>query len=280
MVKCLAEKNRKRDKYSFANINLFGKCNVDCFFCLGKDLEELFSLHDQVNVPFSEWKNFSYALDRFYEAGIRRVYLTGQNTDPLLYAYLRSLILYVQSRGFECGIRTNGYQALQKMEAINLCKARIGYTVHSFNPSVNKMIVGRKDIPDWAEILKRTVPEARVSIVVNRCNEYDVYETIKRVSALPNVAYIQMRRVSTDTRIDLLQPDISAFERVYTTVKGLFRLVSYRWADAEIFDMFGKEVVFWRTVKTSANSMNYFTDGTFSDEYFIIEGYLKNREGK
>ena len=142
------------------------------------------------------------------------------------------------------------------------------------------MIVGRKDIPDWAEILKRTVPEARVSIVVNRCNEYDVYETIKRVSALPNVAYIQMRRVSTDTRIDLLQPDISAFERVYTTVKGLFRLVSYRWADAEIFDMFGKEVVFWRTVKTSANSMNYFTDGTFSDEYFIIEGYLKNREGK
>jgi len=25
-------KNRNRDPYSFANINLLGRCNVDCFF--------------------------------------------------------------------------------------------------------------------------------------------------------------------------------------------------------------------------------------------------------
>lgn len=34
-------KNRKRDKYTFANINLLGKCNADCYFCLGKDIPEL-----------------------------------------------------------------------------------------------------------------------------------------------------------------------------------------------------------------------------------------------
>ncbi|GAG80842.1 unnamed protein product, partial [marine sediment metagenome] len=40
--------------------------------------------------------------------------------------------------------------------------------------------------------------------------------------------------------------------------------------------LFGKEVNFWRTVETNINSYNYFTDGTISDEYFIVEGYLKN----
>jgi hypothetical protein len=36
------------------------------------------------------------------------------------------------------------------------------------------------------------------------------------------------------------------------------------------------DVVFWETVSTTANSMNYFTNGVISTEYFIIEGYLKN----
>jgi hypothetical protein len=31
----------------------------------------------------------------------------------------------------------------------------------------------------------------------------------------------------------------------------------------------------WRTVGTSVNSLNYFTDGTLSGEYFVIEGYSK-----
>jgi len=43
---------------------------------------------------------------------------------------------------------------------------------------------------------------------------------------------------------------------------------------AEIYDVYGQDVVFWRTIKTSANSINYFTDGTISEKYFIIEGYL------
>lgn len=41
-------KNRERDDFSFANINLLGKCNVDCFFCLGKDIENELSCHNQL----------------------------------------------------------------------------------------------------------------------------------------------------------------------------------------------------------------------------------------
>ena len=44
-------KNREREKnYEFANINLLGKCNVDCYFCLGKDIDDLLSLHNQTGV--------------------------------------------------------------------------------------------------------------------------------------------------------------------------------------------------------------------------------------
>ena len=48
--------------------------------------------------------------------------------------------------------------------------------------------------------------------------------------------------------------------------------------DAICCNIYDKPVVFWRTIKTSVNSLNYFTDGTVSDEYFVVEGYLKNRK--
>lgn len=46
---------------------------------------------------------------------------------------------------------------------------------------------------------------------------------------------------------------------------------------AERYQLYGKEVCFWRTVETCANSINYFTDGTISEEYFVVEGYMKNK---
>ena len=34
-------KNRNRNAYTFANINLLGHCNANCYFCLGKDIAEI-----------------------------------------------------------------------------------------------------------------------------------------------------------------------------------------------------------------------------------------------
>jgi hypothetical protein len=45
-------------------------------------------------------------------------------------------------------------------------------------------------------------------------------------------------------------------------------------------DIYGKQVNFWRTVETSVNSINYFTDGTISDNYFVVEGYVKNYKNR
>lgn len=270
-------KNRERDRYSFANINLLGPCNSDCFFCLGKDLPEL-QKHNHLAVHFLEWPNFTHFLERAAQHDVRRLYVTGLTTDSLCYQFLGELIKYLQGSGFQVGMRTNGFLALKKMDVINACIEEVGYTVHSLNPVVHKMIAGNAKIPDWQKILTRTTAPMRVQLVVNRCNKDEFWHTLRYVCNFPKVRYVQIRRISTDTRAELLAPDMAAFEQIYTQASKMFPLKHRLWHDADVYRIYGKDVCFWRTIKTSVNSLNYFTDGTVSEEYFIIEGYSKNRK--
>jgi len=270
-------KNRERDYYSFANINLLGKCNVDCFFCLGKDIADKLSCHNQVREPFCNWEHFNDFLCRCTALGIQKIYITGQNTDSFVYPHLQSLVDWLHNCGFQVGLRTNGFNATDdNIRIANKCELSTGYSIHALSPVVNKMILGRDRVPDWEKILNAT-ERPRVSIVINRCNEYEFWNLLKFISNFKHVRYIQARRVSTDTRLELLTPDIAAYERVYTQVASIFGPPSRKFVtDAEEYQIYGMPVVFWRTVKTSVNSINYFTDGTISEEYFVVEGYLKN----
>jgi molybdenum cofactor biosynthesis enzyme MoaA len=270
-------KNRQRDPYSFANINLLGHCNVHCFFCLGLDIEQELKDQDQLRWHFQHWARFDDFLDRCREHDIVKLYLTGQNTDAALYPHLSELIDYVHERGFQLGLRTNGYAATpQFIELANRCELSTGYSIHSLSPITTKMILGRANVPDWDRILSET-QRARVSIVLNRCNEHEFWDVLRFVAQY-QPRYVQVRRVSTDTRLELLAPDMAAYERVYSEVSRIFGPPARKFvADAEEYHIYDVPVVFWRTVKTSVNSLNYFTDGTISDEYFIVEGYLKHR---
>ena len=140
LVEPLIGKNRNREAASFANINLLGRCNVDCFFCLGKDIEAELSAHNQLGTHFSEWKNFDKFLAMCKADGIRKLYITGQNTDSLLYGDLGSLVMYLHEQGFQVGLRTNGYRAQRWMSTINSCELSTGYSIHSLDPATNQMI--------------------------------------------------------------------------------------------------------------------------------------------
>lgn len=269
-------KNRDREKFSFANINLLGKCNVDCFFCLGKDIKEELSCHNQLNDHFFDWKNFYRFLTKCKQNNIKKLYITGQNTDALCYKYLNDLIDYLHEQDFMVGLRTNGYLAHKKMVEINKCDCNVGYSIHTLNPVTSKMILDRFDIPEWNKIIPET-KNCRVSIVVNRCNSSEFWNLLQYISKFDNVKYIQIRRISTDTRLEYLSPDIVEYEKLYTEVSKIFPIKEKLWGDAEVYEIYGKDVIFWRTVKTSINSINYFTDGTLSDMYFVVEGYMKNK---
>jgi molybdenum cofactor biosynthesis enzyme MoaA len=268
-------KNRNRDAYSFANINLLGKCNVDCFFCLGKDIDELLSKHDQTATHFSEWKNFDAFLNLCKKSGINKLYITGQNTDSLLYKYLEELIVFLQEqKDFSVGLRTNGYLALNKMQTLNLCKNSVGYSIHTLNPDVNQKIMGTKTLPKWREIIPQTT-NPRINVVINRYNVNEFFTLMAYFSRFKNIKYVQVRRVSTDTRTNYLKQDVEAYENLFNYVDSHYRLIGTFYG-AQRYRIFNLETVFWRTVETSVNSLNYFTDGTISNCYFIVEGYLKN----
>lgn len=274
----IQKKNRERNAPTFANINLLGLCNIDCYFCLGKDLPEHFNKTNSLSTKFEEWKNFDKFLDMCKKDNIKKIYLTGQNTDPLMYDYLKELILFLQEDlRFEVGIRTNGYNAIAQLDTINLCKEEIGYTINSLDYNINYKIVGKYEIPDWNYIIPRTKPKCRVSVVVNKYNIIELYNIIQFVSTFDNVNYLQLRRISTDTRVPELEEDIALFETFFNSFKSSFihQRQENKWG-ADIFNLFGKEISFWRTIQTDVNSYNYYTDGVFSDSYFIIEGYLKN----
>jgi len=274
-------KNYDRDIPTFANINLLGDCNFNCYFCLGKDLEEEFSKTKSDNIHFGEWENFDRFLLFCQRNNIQKLYLTGQNTDPLNYQYLEELVNFLQDdMGFNVGIRTNGFKAIGFLDVINSCRGKIGYTINSLDYNIHHKITGVYEIPYWQYIIPRT-NNCRISVVINRYNFIELMGIIRFVAEFNNVKYLQLRRVSTDTRKKELQLDAEIFEYIYQAFCASFghhKLGDF--AGADIFKLFGKKIVFWRTVKTRVNSFNYYTDGIFTDEYFIIEGYQKAIRGR
>ncbi len=269
-------KNRNRCEYSFANINLLGNCNADCYFCLGKDILDDLKGKNQLNVWFYDWLNFEYFLSQCAKHNVSKLYLTGQTADGLQYKYLSQIIDYLQSYSFSVGVRTNGYLAEQKMDCIKKLCDEVGYSIHSLIPEHNKIIMGKDYLPDWDKIIPASGNNVRISIVLNRYNIDEFDSIVKYAASFSNVKYIQVRRISTDTRVVLLQPDINLFEKFYAEFSAKNKQEGDIYL-APRYYLYSKEVIFWRTVETSCNSLNYFTDGTCSDEYFVVEGYLKNK---
>lgn len=274
----MINKNRNRNRYTFANINLLGKCNANCYFCLGKDIPQLLNKHNQLHTHFKYWKNFDKFLEKCNENNIQKLYITGQNTDSLCYDYFKELVIYLKEKGFKVGIRTNGYNIENKLDGILELNDEIGLSIHTLNPKTNKIIMGREDLLDLNYLLpKIKTPNntIRVAIVLNRYNKDELKDILHYLSKFKDIEYIQVRRISTDTREDCLLEDIKIYEEKYQEILNEYKNYE-NFYNAQIFTIFGKKVCFWRTVETSANSINYFTDGTISDNYFVVEGYLNN----
>lgn len=281
IVKIEVEKNRKRENFTFANINLLGKCNANCYFCLGKDISKELEGKNQLNEHFSYWKNFERFLAMCKQEGIKKLYLTGQTADGLQYKYLPEIIDYLQGKGFSVGVRTNGLLAMSKMFCIQKMQDEIAYSIHTLKPEINQKIMGVSRIPDWDYIIPASGDNVRISIVLCRYNINEFDDLIRYISKFDNVRYIQVRRISTDTRYELLKEDITLYEDFYNKFAKEHK--ADRIEDfylAQRYILYGKEINFWRTIETSINSLNYFTDGTCSDEYFVVEGYLKNMNKK
>lgn len=279
-------KNRNRNQYSFANINLLGKCNLNCYFCLGRDLEEEFSRYDYNRVFFDGWPNLQKYLNICRKEKIQQLYISGQNTDPLCYSYIEELIQFLKEEGFFVGIRTNGVGVSPiTMDTIinqcNTCKGdAVGYTILSLDPKIQKKITNGT-LPEWEYILKATKVPYRISIVVTPENENEILSIIQYVAKFTEnkncPKYIQIRKVSTDHRAVVLHSCQEAYDRIKQRLCYASNKKLEEYETASIVEIDKLPVVFWETVNTTANSMNYFVNGVISTNYFIIEGYEQEK---
>ncbi len=268
-------KNRNREKPTFANINLQGICNFKCFFCIGNEIED--ETRNYLNVHFNEWKNFKEYLKLCKENDIKKIYLTGQNTDPLLYKYLDEIIEYLKSEGFEVGIRTNGVLTLKNLEAINKINDKVSISIHTLNENTLEKITGVKLNIDWDKIINSIKVPLRIALVVNRYNKDEVLDTIKYLSKFKNISYIQLRCIATDNYYEYFKEDIDDFLKLSEYIDKKFKYKKSFYT-SKIYEIYGKEVSLWRTISTTINSFNYFTNGIISDDYFIVEGYNKGKK--
>lgn len=268
-------KNRNRKDPVFANINFQGPCNYKCYFCLGNDIC-LSNKLNFLNKHFKEWKKLDEYLALCKVKKIDKIYLTGQNTDPLLYKYLDEFIMYLKDQGFKVGIRTNGYTSLMMMDTINSINGSFSLSIHSLDSDTHYKITKVRNIPDWDKIIPLIKVPLRVAIVVNRYNEEEIFSIIKYLSKFNNIRYIQLRCVATDTRYDELKDDIVSYKRISEKIDKTYECVR-EFFTSKIYNIDGMEVDLWRTVATDINSLNYFTEGIISDDYFVIEGYNKNK---
>jgi len=273
MPMVLPTKNRDRSEYSFANINFLGKCNLDCFFCLGKDLADEFGKYNQLTTPVFMLPNFDEFIGICKRLKIKNIYVTGQNTDALLYKDLHFLIKHLQAIGFNVGIRTNGLLADEWIDTLSMCRASVSYTLLTRNKETMKAITGSPQLPKLDKIMPAVKARQRIATVVTKQNQYEMLQLINYARTL-KPDYFQIRRISTDHRYSELREHIIAFDEVKAVIASQFPLVS-SYEGAPIYDANGLKVVLWETVRTSANSINYYSNGVISDEYFIIEGYEK-----
>jgi len=275
-------KNRNRaNAPDFANINLLGACNAKCYFCLGKEIrntetgKSYIDDRDDTSVMFSSWKNWDKFIQNCKDSGVKKIYVTGQNTDSLMYKHLDLLVDFLHQEGFTVGLRTNGLLAKQKIETINKCENSVGYSIHTLKQERLMPIMGWKKMLDYDDILSST-KTPRVQMVVNRYNHDEFFDIVSLCSKHSNIRYMQARRVSSDNRQDELVEDALLYEALHDKVSKEYPKLG-EFHGAPIYNIMGLPVCFWRTVKTTINSINYYTDGVISNGYFVVEGYLENR---
>lgn len=259
-------------RVDYGEILFVGKCNFNCFYCLGHEMHES-TMCNTLNTHFKEWTNFNKWLDNLRANNVRTIYLSSTNSEPLLYTYLSELIDFLQDIGFNAGIRTN---ASLDTTVCNKCKEEISLSLQSLNPETFKKITGVILTFDFIENLKKiTSDNVRVSIVVNRYNKNEIFDMLNKLKDL-NIRYVQLRQCYKYYETDI-QPDIDAFNEVRSKLNS-FPIKGY-FNESVIYDVNRLSVSIWETVfkKESISSSNYWTNGIITENNLLVEGYENER---
>lgn len=246
----------------FANIHFSGKCNRNCYFCIGQFMQALEPFN---NLNKENLDGFDEFIDKCKERNITEVALTGSNTDPLLYKFIPELKRKLQERldlkMFR--ITTNGVKILNNLETWNLFDFA-SITFCSFDEDVNQEMMGGEPV-DIEKIIKHTSFDFRINILLSSYNilNNDLMITIEKL--------IDAGAKKINLREPYGQPNMR--ELLNTFLKRNNLEFSYKILGNDALIYKGCEICYWDVHYTEVESVNLYANGRVSDDYPITRGH-------
>ena len=234
----------------FGNIHLSGPCNRSCYFCIGQHMMALDAENNLNTWPLLGMRHF---VSFCWWHGVRSVYLTGTNTDPLLYKHQSALTSCLKGLGFRVGIRTNGV-AYHK-ELFDLYDSA-SVTVCSLDYHTSIAMMGGPP-PDMPRILlNHPNLDLKVNVVLGPENVASI-QTLLTHLANWGVKRINLREPYGQPHIG--NPLVGCAE-------------SHRTLGMPVYNWRGAQVMYWDVHYCEVESVNLYANGRISETYPITKG--------
>lgn len=248
----------------FGNVHLSGPCNRSCYFCIGQHMMALDGENTLDAWPLPGLVDFISACNR---RNARDVFVTGTNTDPLLFQHASRLSAALRTHipGARVGIRTNA-AALRTVD--QLLPYEMGsVTVCSLRPDIYRAMMGSGEPPDIAQVVKlcdkaRWAEPPKVNVVLGPENHNDVIGTITRCEGA-GIRRINLREPYGQPRVG----------------NPLERLEIYRRDDVlgmPSYQLGMVRVTYWDVHYCEVESVNLYASGRVSEDYPITRGHAED----
>ena len=186
---------------------------------------------------------------------IKEIFLTGTNTDPLLFKHHEKLTEILKENGFIVGIRTNG-TAKNFLKELSLYD-KGSLTICSTNHVINKKMMGGEP-PNISAVLN-FIKDLKVNIVLGNENiGIDIWKTIN------NIYDFGIRKVNL--REPYGQPHIG-WESFMTKEYNCNHLGMPQWFFKDML------ITYWDVHYVEVESVNLYASGRISEDYPITRGY-------
>lgn len=214
-------------------------------------------------------------IDKCNERGVKDVFVTGTNTDPLLFKHTRKLAFEIKNRiiGSRLGIRTNAVALHDYNQLLPYTNGSV--TICSFDPYIYKKMMGQGEPPDLAKLVQMTNDAGwrepfKVNIVLGPENCGGRTLLTSRVSAdiVNSITECIDKGIK---RINLREPygqptvgnPLEIFEdRMVEQVHGM-----------STYDFYGTYVTYWDVHYCEVESVNLYANGKVSEDYPITRGH-------
>ena len=252
----------KSFKHWFANIHFSGRCNRNCYFCIGQFMQALEPFN---NLSKEHLDGFEEFLDKCKSRSITEVALTGSNTDPLLYKFIPQLKDKLQKsldlQMFR--VTTNGVRVLNNLDTWKLFDFA-SITFCSFDKQVNQEMMGGEPV-NIQKIIEHTPFDFRINVLLstkNVCNN-DLMLTIDKLIA------------AGTKKINLREPygQPNMRQALITFLQQNSLKFSHKIFGNDALIYKGCEICYWDVHFTEVESVNLYANGRVSDDYPITRGH-------